>query len=143
MFAVLSSFDILLVPGLHDSGPGHWQTRWQRQYPTFARVVQESWETPDLTRCSECLHASLRPLRRQVLLVSHSFGCLATVHALSSAGQVAGALLVAPADPVKFGIAEQLPGTALPCPTILISSRNDPSLASRALSCWRATGVRD
>lgn len=141
MTVALSAFDVLLVPGLHDSGPRHWQTRWQRQYPTFARVVQDDWETPDLTRWSERLQASLRPLRRPVLLVSHSFGCLATARALSTAEQVAGALLVAPADPDKFGVTEQLPAAVLPCPTILISSRNDPWLSeSRAALLARTWG---
>lgn len=129
MTVALSAFDVLLVPGLHDSGPGHWQTRWQRRNPAFARVVQDDWETPDLARWSVRLQASLRVLHRPVLLVAHSFGCLASARAISMAGQVAGALLVAPADPEKFGVTGQLPAAALPCPTILISSRNDPWLS--------------
>jgi predicted alpha/beta hydrolase family esterase len=129
MTTALSAFDVLLVPGLHDSGPRHWQTRWQRRNPAFARVVQDDWDTPDLARWSLRLQASLRVLDRPVLLVAHSFGCLASARALSSAGQVAGALLVAPADPEKFGVTGQLPAAVLPCPTILISSRNDPWLS--------------
>jgi predicted alpha/beta hydrolase family esterase len=25
---------ILLVPGLHNSGPDHWQSRWHQQFPS-------------------------------------------------------------------------------------------------------------
>lgn len=30
--------EILNVPGLNNSGPAHWQTRWEQRYPWFRRV---------------------------------------------------------------------------------------------------------
>ena len=41
-------FRILIVPGLHGSGPDHWQSRWQRLYPYFERIEQAQWDVPDL-----------------------------------------------------------------------------------------------
>jgi|GEM_PF-2964508 len=30
--------DILMVPGLNNSGPGHWQTIWEQSVPRARRV---------------------------------------------------------------------------------------------------------
>ena len=32
--------DILLIPGLNNSGPGHWQTLWEETVPRARRVAQ-------------------------------------------------------------------------------------------------------
>src|SRR5437899_1901239 len=110
----LSQFRVLVVPGLNNSGPQHWQSRWQRLYHGFERVEQEHWDVPALAPWSQRLLDMLRlPSTRRVLLVAHSFGCLTTVHrALEKESKleqlVAGALLVAPADPEKFGVSAEL-----------------------------------
>jgi hypothetical protein len=44
----LSDFRILVAPGLHGSGEGHWQTRWETLYPWFERIEQWHWDQPDL-----------------------------------------------------------------------------------------------
>ena len=49
---------------------------------------------------------------------------------------VAGLLLVAPADPDKFNVADQLPGQALPVPSIMIGSTNDPWMAASRAASW-------
>ena len=46
---------VLVVPGLNDSGPEHWQTLWQAKHPSFRRVVQEDFATPALERWSETI----------------------------------------------------------------------------------------
>jgi predicted alpha/beta hydrolase family esterase len=43
---------------------------------------------------------------------------------------------VAPADPDKFGVAELLPALALPCPSILVSSTNDPWMSGASAAAW-------
>jgi predicted alpha/beta hydrolase family esterase len=130
---------VILVPGLHDSGPDHWQSRWQRARPEFFRVVQDDWDDPDLAAWSARLDQVRARDPRPALFVAHSFGCLATVHSIAHhpAG-VAGALLVAPADPHKFGVAAQLPAHALPCPTIMVSSSNDPWMHAERAAQWAA-----
>lgn len=133
----LENFRVLIVPGLRGSGPGHWQTRWQALFPRFERVVQRDWDVPDLrlwsARVAETLHQSSRP----TLLVAHSFGCLAAVHgACAGVPQVAGALLVAPADPHKFGVEREMRCRTLPFPSIVIGSLDDPWMDGRRAAEW-------
>jgi predicted alpha/beta hydrolase family esterase len=116
----------LLVPGLYDSDPGHWQSCWQREYG-LARVVQSDWTTPDIRRWSRTLEKHVREFASPIVILAHSFGCLATVVATERIrDNVQGALLVAPADPNKFGVATQLPHSPLPFPSIVVGSRDDP-----------------
>src|SRR5471032_1527013 len=135
--SVFSEFRVLVAPGLHNSGPEHWQSRWQRLYSRFERVEQDDWDAPDLTAWSARVTATRRQDRRPTLIVAHSFGCLASVHSIAAdAGQVAGVLLVAPADPGKFGVAAQLPQLALDCPSTLIASTDDPWMSLDNAALW-------
>jgi uncharacterized protein len=116
----------LLVPGLYDSDDGHWQTCWQQQYE-LPRVVQRDWTTPDLHTWSRTIEQHVREISAPVVILAHSFGCLATVFAAARMrDKVHSALLVAPADPNKFGVAAQLPLAPLPFPSVVVGSRNDP-----------------
>ncbi|MGO4837630.1 alpha/beta hydrolase, partial [Rhizobiaceae sp. 2RAB30] len=38
--------DILMVPGYTNSGPDHWQSRWESKLSTARRVVQAEWSKP-------------------------------------------------------------------------------------------------
>ncbi|SCB15232.1 RBBP9/YdeN family alpha/beta hydrolase [Cupriavidus alkaliphilus] len=132
---------VLTVPGLHGSGPAHWQSRWEQQFPDWQRIEQHDWSRPSLPlwaeRVSEGVMRARRVAARGAVLVAHSFGCLATLRqaALDPVG-IAGALLVAPADPDKFGVAALLPTYRLPFPTILAASRNDPWMPQRTAFSW-------
>lgn len=131
------AFRVLIVPGLNGSGPGHWQTRWERLHPAFERVVQARWEAPDLALWSAQVGKELRRSSRPTLIVAHSFGCLATLHCAGDGmANVAGALLVAPADPRKFGVERRLTGAALACPSLVVGSTNDPWMESRRAAAW-------
>ena len=44
------SVRLLVVPGLQDSGPAHWQSWLQGQYRDSLRVRQRDWTVPDLER---------------------------------------------------------------------------------------------
>lgn len=123
----LSDFQVILVPGLHNSGPGHWQTRWESLYPAFTRVQQDDWDHPQLDTWVRRLDEWRARDPRPTLFIAHSFGCLTTVTSIARHPEgAAGALLVAPAHPDRFGVAAQLPQAQLPCPTILVNSDNDP-----------------
>ncbi|WP_439682782.1 putative esterase of the alpha/beta hydrolase fold [Cupriavidus oxalaticus] len=132
---------VLTVPGLHGSGPGHWQSCWEQRFPDWQRVEQHDWSRPSLPlwaeRVSEGVMRAQRVASRGAVLVAHSFGCLASLRqaSLDPAG-IAGALLVAPADPDKFGVAGLLPTYRLPFPTILVASRNDPWMPQRTAFSW-------
>ncbi len=95
-----SDVDILIVPGWSNSGPDHWQSRWERNLKTARRVEQADWMAPDrdawVARIAAEVDCSMRP----AVLVGHSLGVAAVVHAASGLdpSKVAGAFLVAPSD---------------------------------------------
>lgn len=152
------SHRVLLLPGWLDSGPGHWQTRWETEHG-FERVVQDDWVWPRrgdwMTRLEDAVLADERP----AVLVAHSLGChLVAAWAAHSrhVGRVRAALLVAPPDLDRAELPPQLAGwrgtprLPLPFPALLAYSSNDPfACADAALamaSDWNAptwaTGAR-
>ena len=38
----------IVLPGIFNSGPAHWQTRWEEQHPDWVRFEPTSWDAPDL-----------------------------------------------------------------------------------------------
>ncbi len=44
----ISDADILILPGLGNSGPGHWQRRWAERFSTGRVVEQDEWDNPDV-----------------------------------------------------------------------------------------------
>ena len=97
----------LIVPGLNGSGPGHWQTWFERQLPGCIRVVQSDWNDAHLPRWSAKLRRELNRAPGRIWIVAHSFGCLATVQAaFDYRERIHGVMLVAPADPELFGLAD-------------------------------------
>jgi predicted alpha/beta hydrolase family esterase len=139
MTSDLARFRILLAPGLHDSGEGHWQTHWESMLRA-ERIEQRDWACPDLPAWSAQVGHALRRSARPALVVAHSFGCLATVHraALGAPG-LAGVLLVAPASPHKFGVADALAPVRLTVPAIVVGSENDPWMALAQARQWAGT----
>lgn len=126
---------IYLLPGWLDSGPGHWQSRWEALHGDL-RVVQDDWQWPRrgdwMARLDETLiEAPATP----VLLAAHSLGCLLVAawaaHSRHTA-RVAGALLVAPPDTERADMPPQLHGwrpvvrNRLPFPAIAVISADDP-----------------
>ncbi len=126
----------LIVPGLHGSGSGHWQTWWQRQDRAALRVEQDDWDTPDLDAWADKVHSAVKEAHGEVWIVAHSFGCLASLHvAQECAARISGLFLVAPADPDKFGVAARLP-QALEIPSVFVASRSDPWLSFGKAQRW-------
>lgn len=117
---------VLIVPGLRNSGPAHWQSLWQLRRPEYVRVLQRDWHAPRLGEWAASLDRAIRAVRGKALLVAHSFGCLAAIHRLARrAHDVSGVLLVAPADPARFALDATLPLEELNVPAVLVASRND------------------
>ncbi|MBV8063286.1 MAG: alpha/beta hydrolase [Nevskia sp.] len=128
---------VLVVPGLRGSGPGHWQSLWERRYPCFRRVQQDDWNTPDLDRWARRIVETALQLDEPVLVVAHSFGCLAAVRAEGfQSDLIAGSLLVAPANPERFGIEQRLSAKPLLQPSILVASTNDPWMPLERAHHW-------
>lgn len=129
----------LIIPGLYSSGPGHWQTWFEEQLPGTLRVIQSDWKKPDLAEWSRRVRRDISRNPGRHIIVAHSFGVLAGIHAASGlADRIDGALLVAPADPDKFGIAASLPQQPLPFPAVVVASSNDPWM-----DLWTAAGWAD
>lgn len=142
---ILRDHDVLVLPGWRNSGPAHWQTRWEALFPEWRRLQQDNWTHPRredwVARLEEAVAASQRPL----VLVAHSLACVTVAHwAARSRGCVAAALLVAPADVERPNVAGALRGFAaiprapLPFPTLVVGSDNDP-----ACSAWRAAALAE
>jgi predicted alpha/beta hydrolase family esterase len=130
---------LLIVPGLHDSPPGHWQSWLQSRHPRAVRVQQRDWTTPDLEHWAARVGATLeRSGPGRWLVAGHSFGVLALLRHLqrNPSSPVVAALLVAPADPDKFGVAGLLPAGTLPLSTTMVLSANDPWLPAAAGQRW-------
>ena len=130
-----SDADILIVPGLGNSGPDHWQTRWEQKLSTARRVDQTDWHRPDHASWTGAVRDAVNAAQRPVILVAHSLGALAVGHAARDfgAGKVAGAYLVAPpseawlrAHLLELGGFQTHPREPLPFPALLVASRNDP-----------------
>lgn len=138
---------ILTVPGLGGSGPSHWQTLWEQSRPDTSRVELGMWNTPHRNAWVTKLDQAIRNAQAPVVLAAHSLGCLAVAWWAELTNQpfgypVVGALLVAPAD-VERNDAPELaafrptPRKALPFPSILVASTDDPWISidrARALS---------
>jgi len=148
---------VLIVPGLHDSGPTHWQTHLEHTSRGAVRVQQHDWAVPEIERWAERIGQTLaRQPRGPWVAVAHSFGCLALARWLQSSAPAAcdrddrgddngirAALLVAPADPLKFGVSESLPCAPLPVASVLVASRSDPWMPFGSAVNWsRAWGSR-
>jgi uncharacterized protein len=133
---------VLLLPGWLDSGPAHWQSRWQALHGDV-RVQQSDWLWPKrgdwMARLEEVLLDDDRP----ALLAAHSLGCqLVAAWAAHSkhTARVAGALLVAPPDIER----EDMPPNLLPWRPIVRACLPFASIAvtsSDDLYCDRERGV--
>lgn len=139
----------LILPGLYDSGPDHWQTLWVRADDTCHRVVQRDWATPRCREWVDTLTEAIAAVPHEVVLVGHSTGSLlvafwadhAARHAPALLARVRGALLVAPCDPDGPAYPpgpegfSPVPRAPLPFPSIVVASSTDEYVT---LACARA-----
>jgi uncharacterized protein len=136
----------LIIPGLNSSGLTHWQTWFETRLPDAVRVVQSDWKSADLPQWSSRVRSEVSRQKGPILMAAHSFGVLAAVQAAEDYSErIAGALLVAPADPDKFGVSDHLPHGPLSFPTVVVASLNDPWLsidkAARLAAQWGSTFI--
>lgn len=143
---------ILILPGLGNSGEGHWQTLWQQQFG-FERVEQSEWEKPVCDEWIDTIDAAVMQHDLiNVILVAHSLANT-TVAAWTKkySRKIKAALMVAPADTEA---ANYPPGTTgfnpmcldkLPFPSITVMSDNDfyvkPERATYFAYCWGSRRV--
>jgi len=144
---------ILLLPGWQDSGPAHWQSRWEALHGDL-RVTQSDWDWPRrgdwMARLEEVVLA--QPAAVEVVLAAHSLGCqLVAAWAAHSrhTARVHAALLVAPPDVERADMPPQLHNwrpivrQRLPFPALAVLSSDDPYCASdRAAALVADWGAR-
>ena len=123
---------MLILPGLFNSGPEHWQTRWEAADPKLQRVEQADWERPRCTDWVAALDAAVHEAGNDVVLVAHSSSCALVGHWVeTTGGRVRGALLVAPSDTEAPSYPEgpegfaPMPQGRLPFRSIVVASTND------------------
>jgi uncharacterized protein len=133
----MKAANVLILPGWQDSGPQHWQSLWEQRHG-YTRVQQHEWMKPLRGDWMARLEEVLLTRDEPAVLVAHSLGCiLAAAWAAHSQNthRVKAALLVAPGDPERPDVREMLPGwspiplQALPFPSVLVASRDDPYCA--------------
>lgn len=128
---------LLMVPGLHGSGPEHWQTCWENELSDAKRVELGIWDDPTRADWVDQLNLAVQNAGRPVILIAHSLGC----HAVAwwakyeqsvRNNPVIGALLVAPPDVEGTDVDPRLKRFGpviqgrLPFPSLLVASEDDP-----------------
>ncbi|MEU8515538.1 alpha/beta hydrolase [Kitasatospora sp. NPDC048722] len=146
----------LVLAGYENSGPEHWQTRWEEAEPeAFRRVQQADWDRPEAGDWVARVDAAVAEAAAQgpVVLVAHSLGCITAARWVAGASAertaaVRGALLVAPADidnadvPVLAGF-RPVALAPFPFPAVVVASTDDPWVTTdRAREFAGAWGAR-
>ena len=133
----MKSSNVLILPGWQNSGPGHWQSRWEHAHG-YTRVEQHDWMRPLRGDWSARLEDVLLSCDEPAVLVAHSLGCMLTAAWAShskNTQRVKGALLAAPPDVERDDVRQMLPGWApvpmqkLPFPAVVFCSSDDPFCA--------------
>lgn len=146
---------VLVLPGYMNSGPGHWQTRWEAAHTGFERLQMPNWMQPDCEAWCAVLEAALAAVTaggHSVLLAAHSLGCLTVAHwaarhaSAATLEKVAGALLVAlpdphgPEFPHEASGFDPVPLASLPFASVVVASTDDPyggvAFSQRCANAW-------
>jgi uncharacterized protein len=131
-----SRASVLLIPGLSNSGPEHWQSLWQAKHPEYHRVQQAEWETPCCEDWVQTLHVCILQSESPVVLAGHSLACTTIAHYAAkhadAEGRVVAAFLAAPSDveaptypPGSTGF-DPVPLRKLPFRSVVVASTDDP-----------------
>lgn len=124
---------VLVLPGIGNSGPLHWQSRWEQLHPSFVRVQQRDWDRPVCIEWVAAIEKAVKGAGADTVLVAHSLACLAVAHwAARSHSPIKGALLVAVPDPEGVNFPGEASGfglppqSAFPFASIVVISEDDP-----------------
>src|SRR6185312_5113802 len=131
------------LPGLNNSGPDHWQTRWEERFG-YTRIHQHDWDTPDAADWLQTIDAVLAPFPPEhIILIGHSLACCTIVRWTEYYRRtIKGAFLVAPSDteapsypPGTTGFTP-MPGYTLPFPSIVVTSNDDYYVSPERAACF-------
>lgn len=124
----------LIVPGLGNSGPEHWQTYFESLGENYKRINQKEWDAPV---CSDWLTVIDNTISEydpsSVILIGHSLGCITIAHWANKYNKkIKGALLVAPSDveALQYDFPAKgfrpIPSDKINFKTIVVASEDDP-----------------
>lgn len=124
---------ILILPGLGNSGEGHWQTIWEKDFG-FTRINQKDWDRPNRMDWVDSVQIEVNKYDPDsIILVAHSLACCTIAYwSQKFPIKIKGALLVAPSDtesevyPDGTTGFKPMPLTSLPFRSIVVTSTNDP-----------------
>ena len=71
---------VLILPGIGNSGPLHWQSIWEQSHPEFVRIQQRDWDNPVCAEWVVEIEEAVKRAGPDVVLVAHSLACLAVAH---------------------------------------------------------------
>lgn len=139
---------VLIIPGIGNSGPLHWQTLWEASDDSMARLKVDDWDHPVCSSWVAAIDGAVRSAKQPLVVAAHSLGCLAFVHwAAQHQRGIHGALLVALPDPNESNFPAEAEGfsmpvrSKLPCKSVVVSSQDDPYASPEyARSCADAWG---
>src|SRR5512139_1361166 len=90
---------ILIVPGLRDHVPGHWQTLLEAKLPNARSVPPLTEDRLSLKARVAAITRELERIEGPVIFAAHSAGVIMVVHwAIAERRAIKGALLAAPPD---------------------------------------------
>ena len=134
----ISEADIIIVPGYTNSGPDHWQSRWETKMKSARRVDQDDWHKPIVEDWTKNLIETVDVSTKPAVVIAHSLGCQVLVQSVLQMSddqiqKIVGAFIVAPPDvenpkmkPKHLMTFGPYPRQPLPFSSILISSDDDP-----------------
>ena len=131
----------VIVPGIWNSDPEHWQSVWEReqqdehdehderdqhgqrdqhQQSAAVRIAPASWSDPDPDDWRTAISTAVASCPEPPVLIAHSLGVLAVADWLATTADapalVAGAFLVAPPDPLGDTFPDEASGFVAPRP---------------------------
>lgn len=126
---------VVIVPGIYDSGPEHWQSRWQTEFADARRIEPASFDRPVLADWIHALDAAIATCTTPPVLIAHSLGCLATLAWAARRPvpeQATAIMLVAVPDPgsapfpaAASSVTDVRPAP-LAVPSLVVASTDDP-----------------
>lgn len=137
-----ASMTPLIIPGLRDHVAEHWQTLLAARLPQAVSLAPMGRGDLDCAARVAAIESAVSAIAGPIVLVAHSGGCIMVAHwarRTHHAARIHAALLATPPDferplPAGYPTPEALqaggwlpvPRAALPFPTLVVTSRNDP-----------------
>ena len=124
----------IILPGIGNSGPDHWQSHWQQRNPSLTRFQPSDWDHPDRDDWLAALDKAVATTPEPPFLIAHSLSCLLIARWLERPhAPIRGAFLVRVPDPSSpaFPRTEaptflDIPNHSFQIPALIVASTNDP-----------------